>query len=236
MGITIHYSGKLDDARVLPDLLLAAKHSCFQREWEYQEIDERIIGKVERWIPSDDEEIHTKTASIDDTLRGLIINPHPESESVWLTFNQRAELCFYMPLQETGMYWENKLLFTKTQFAPLDIHIAICELLHLIQDKYFPSLQVSDEGEYWETRDPDRLARNIGMLNGIMDRLETALNDENADNPIADAIRDAADEAEKRDGKPARRKKGKMNVERGAKIKLHSPEWKRGRGASANKN
>jgi hypothetical protein len=234
MGITIHYSGKLDDARVLPDLLLAAKHFCFQRKWEYAEIDERIIGQVERWIPSDDEEIHTQIAPIDDTLRGLIIQPHAESESVWLTFNQHGELCFYMPLQKTGTYWENKLLFTKTQFAPLDIHIAICELLHLIQDRYFPSLQVSDEGEYWETRDPNLLAQNTGKLNAIMDHLETALNDEG--DPIADEIRRAVDEADSKEGKPRKRKKKKLQVERGARITVPDPEWKRGRGISANKN
>lgn len=234
MGITIHYSGKLDDARVLPDLLLAAKHFCFQRKWEYAEIDERIIGQVERWIPSDDEEIHTQIAPIDDTLRGLIIQPHAESESVWLTFNQHGELCFYMPLQKTGTYWKNKLLFTKTQFAPLDIHIAICELLHLIQDRYFPSLQVSDEGEYWETRDPNLLAQNTGKLNAIMDHLETALNDEG--DPIADEIRRAVDEADSKEGKPRKRKKKKLQVERGARITVPDPEWKRGRGISANKN
>ncbi len=233
MGITIHYSGKLDDARVLPNLRLAATHFCFQRKWEYEEIDERIIGKVERWIPSDDEEIHTQIAPIDDTLRGLIIQPHAESESVWLTFNQYSELCFYMPLQKAGMYWENKLLFTKTQFAPLDIHIAICEMLHLIQDKYFPSLRVTDEGEYWETRDPDRLAQNLGKLNMIMDSAERARGDE--DNPMTKEIRRAADEAKGKQDKEDKPKKG-LKVERGAKITIRNPEWKRGRGISANKN
>ncbi len=99
---------------------------------------------------------------------------------------------------------------------------------------YFPSLQVSDEGEYWETRDPNRLAQNTGKLNAIMDHLETALNDEG--DPIADEVRRAVDEVDSKEGKPRKRKKKKLQVERGARITVRDPEWKRGRGTSASKN
>lgn len=233
MGITIHYNGKLDDPRVLPELLIAARQFCSERGWNYQQIDDRIIGKVERWIPSDDEQVHTKTSRIDDTQRGVLIDPHPESGPVWLIFNEKHELCFYMPVQEPGNYWENKLLFTKTQFAPIDNHIAICELLHLIQDKYFPSLEVSDEGEYFETGDRERLAQRIGKLNAIMDHLERALTNEDEDNPIVKEIRRAVDEADQDQDK--KKKKG-LKVERGKKISVADPLWKRGHGSSAHKN
>ena len=236
MGITIHYHGKLDDPRVLPDLLLAARHFCFQRKWKFENIDDRVIGTVERVKSYESENIETITAPIDDVQRGLLIDPHPDSEPVWLLFNQHGELCFYMPLPEPGQYWENKLLFTKTQFAPLDTHISICELLHLIQDRYFSSLQVSDEGEYFETHDPARLAQNIGKLNAIMDRVENALTDEESSDPMIDAIRDAVDDAEATDGKPRKPRKRKMQVERGKKLTVRDPVWKRGHGSSANKN
>lgn len=236
MGITIHYNGKLDDPRALDELLIAAKSFCHGHQWKYHEIDDRVLGKVERWIPSDDEEVHTETARVDDRQRGLLIHPHPESETVWLTFNQAGELCFYMPQSNSGHYWENKLLFTKTQFAPIEIHIAICDLLHLIQGNYFPSLQVSDEGEYWETRDREHLAQKIGDLSAIMDRLETALGDENSDDPAVSAIRDAVDQAEQLAGKPKKDKKRKLKVERGKKITTRDPDWKRDHGISANQN
>lgn len=236
MGITIHYSGKLDDPRVLPDLLTAARHFCFQRKWKYIDVDDRILGTVERWIPSDDEQVHTKESPIDDTPRGIIAQPHLESESVFLTFNQQGELCFYMPEPEPGHYWENKLLFTKTQFAPLDVHISICELLQLVRDRYFPSLRVVDEGEYWETRDPARLAQNFGKLNALMDQLATALQD--PDHPITQEIQGAiaARDAKEKDTKKEKRKKKGLKFERGAKIKLPDPLWKRGHGRSAGRN
>ena len=156
MGITIHYSGKLDAPRVLPELIIAARHFCSQRGWEYQDLDDRVLGKVERRtmthvkneelsnaeIDWTDTIVETNIFPLDDVQRGVLIKPHSECEPVWLIFNQSGELCFYLPEQEPGHYWENKFLFTKTQFAPIDIHVAICDLLHLIQDQYFPSLQV----------------------------------------------------------------------------------------------
>lgn len=206
MGITIHYHGTLDDPRVLPEMLIAMRHFCFKRGWKYIDVDDRIIGTVERWIPGDGEEIQTAESPIDDTLRGVIIQPHPKSESVWLTFNQHGELCFYHGEEKAGQYWEQRGGFTKTQFAPMDTHIAICELLHLLQDHYFPSLDVSDEGEYWETRDPAKLAQNLGMLDRLMDSLSQRLDD-----------------------------KG-ISHERGKSIDIRDPEWKRDHGTSAGKN
>ena len=141
-----------------------------------------------------------------------------------------------MPESKSGHYWENKLLFTKTQFAPIEIHMAICDLLHLIQDDYFPSLQVSDEGEYFETRDAQQLAQKIGFLSGIMDRLEQKLSEEDSDDPAVNAIRNAVDQVEQLEGKPKKNKKRKLKVERGKKITTRDPDWKRDHGISAGKN
>ncbi len=234
MGITIHYSGKLDDPRVLAQLLAEARHFCFQRRWKYIDVDDRILGTVERRIPSDAESVRTQTSPIDDTLRGILIQPHPKSESVFLTFNQNGELCFYMPQATPGHFGENKSLFTKTQFAPLDIHISICELLALIRDKYFPSLRVVDEGEYWETRDPARLAENFGRLNTLMDQVAHALND--PDHPLTQEIQRALDDAQDDAANPDPRQKKGMRLERGARIKPSDPLWKRGHGCSAGRN
>jgi len=242
MGVTIHYNGKLDDPRALDELFITAKRFCHEHHWQFQEIDERVIGKVERSIV-DKEEPETNTvyytsvhAPIDDRQRGLLIQPHPESETVWLTFNQDGELCFYLPESKSGHYWENKLLFTKTQFAPIAIHIAICDLLHQIQDRHFPSMEVYDEGEYFETRDRERLAQRIGFLNTVMDHLEQKLADADTDDPAVTAIRDAVDQADDLAGKSKKNKKRKLSVERGKKITTRDPEWKRDHGISANRN
>ncbi len=238
MGITIHYSGRLDDAHVLPNLVLEAKQFARKRKWRAQEIDERIIGKVEHYVDTGPKTdiVKIKTEPIDNALRGIVIHPHAQSESISLTFNLQSELCSYMPLQEQGLYWENKLLFTKTQFAPLEVHIAICELLHLLKEKYFPSLDVSDEGEYFETVDAELLAEKLNFLNAAMGMLEHELSDPHSENKFAKSIRKAVDEADGKNGKRRSSKKGKLKVARGVAIKVRKPEWTRNRGTSATRN
>lgn len=229
MGITIHYHGQLEDPGVLPDLLMAARHFCFQRHWKYHDVDDRILGTLERWIPAAGEVVRTESTPVDDTLRGILISPHKMCETVVLTFNQHGMLCFYLPEPQPGRYWEEKYLSTKTQFAPLDIHISICELLHLVQDRFFPSLEVTDEGDYFQTNDPLRLAQNIATLGAAMDNLEAAMKDQ-------DTGQDAVDGAEEGDDKPRRERKRKIRVERGKQLTVGEPMWKRGHGESANKN
>jgi hypothetical protein len=42
--------------------------------------------------------------------------------------------------------------FTKTQFAGIDCHLKVVDLLRAIQP-FFRELKVEDEGEFWETKD-----------------------------------------------------------------------------------
>lgn len=229
MGITIHYHGKLEDPSVLPDLLIAARHFCFQRHWKYRDVDDRILGTLERWIPTSGDEVRTETTPVDDTLRGILILPHKMCEAVALTFTQHGMLCFYHPEPEPGRYWEERSLSTKTQFAPLDIHISICELLHMVQDRFFPNLKVIDEGEYFQTLDPLRLAQNIATLAAAMDNLEAAMKD-------VDASPGTVEGSEEHDDKPRKERKRKIKVERGKQLTMSEPLWKRGHGESAHKN
>jgi hypothetical protein len=246
MGITIHYNGKIERAR-LTEMLDAARLYCAEQRWAALEIEERIIGHVERVVETRETKIEmygiegtqvetiTKQFPIDDTLRGLLITIHPESEPVWLTFNEAGEMVYYMALNDVGAYWENKLLFTKTQFAGVDTHIAVCEFLHWLNEAYMPDLHVYDEGDYYESGDASRLARAFDTLNGIMDRLQNALEDPDSDDPAANLARDltAASADQAAEEKPKRKK---IKVERGKTISRPDPQWKRGRGISANKN
>ncbi|WP_447640461.1 MULTISPECIES: hypothetical protein [Chitinophagaceae] len=46
--------------------------------------------------------------------------------------------------------------YCKTQFAEIETHLKIIELLNLIQEN-FETLNIFDEGEFWETKDLDLL-------------------------------------------------------------------------------
>lgn len=246
MGITIHYNGHIERAR-LAEMLDAAQLYCAEQRWHALEIEERIIGHVERVVETRETKIEmygiegvavesiTKQFPIDDTQRGLLITVHPESEPVWLTFNEAGEMIYYMALDDAGAYWENKSLFTKTQFAGVETHIAVCEFLHWLNDTYMPDLHVYDEGAYYESGDAQKLARAFGTLNGILDRLQSTLENADSDDPEMNVVREIIESTvdESTDEKPKRKK---LKVERGKAIPFRDPQWKRGRGVSANKN
>lgn len=233
MGITIHYKGQLDDPARLPELLLGVKHFCFKRDWAYREIDERIIGQAERLIfnevdasgqledstPVEWKDVYydTEVLDVDDHIRGLIIDVHPDCETVHLLFNRQGLLRSYAP-QSPGYYTEQQYFFAKTQFAPIEVHVAICELLRFVKDNYMPGLKVTDEGWYWETGDREKLAMHLGFISDKMREL------------METRLKEFEQFLDKKYGG------GELQIEMGKKIEVREPPWKEGWGQSAGEN
>lgn len=156
MTMAIHYNGKLENRARLDEMLDAARLYCAEQRWMYRDVDEKIIGMVERTTPTAD--INTETVPINDTLTGILVTIHPRTEPLWLTFTNAGELAYYMPVDAGDTYWELKSLSTRTGAAGIETHLAVCELLHDLQANYFPGLHVYDESGYFESRDPERLS------------------------------------------------------------------------------
>lgn len=102
---------------------------------------------------------------VDERVKGIIINLHPECESFEITWNvsrgRKAYLASYIQLPP-GDLWDEIHCFTKTQYAPLWCHVTICKLLRFLQNHFGVKLRVDDEGEYYKTGDLDKLAEKMG--------------------------------------------------------------------------
>jgi len=233
MGVTIHYSGHLDDPAKLPELLLGVKRFCFKRGWACREVDERIVGQAERFmfnevdvsgqlkdgtlVDGKDVYYDTEAFDVDDHIRGLSIAVHPDCEMVHLLFNRQGLLRRY-EARAPGYYTEQKYSFVKTQFAPIEVHIAICELLRFVKDNYMPGLKVTDEGWYWETGDREKLAMHLGFISDKMRELmETKLEE------FKQFLSEKYGSDEPR-------------FEMGKKIEVRDPPWKEDWGQSAGEN
>jgi hypothetical protein len=238
MSVTIYYNGKLDERARLPELLDAARFYCAEERWHCLDVEERILGHVERTAGPNPVEASTQSFPIDDSMQGILITPHRESEPIRLTFNEAGELAYYMPLNDLGDYLENKTLFTGTQFARVATHIAVCEFLHFIQDNYMPGLHVYDEGGFFESGDETTFVRSFDTLDFIMDPVQTTPEEEAQDAP-ADRTRGIDDAdliiGDLAPGDPPKRKRKALHVEPGSPINLPKPRWKRRHGASAHK-
>jgi len=222
MGVTIHYGGRLRDTAGLPDLVQELQVACGRLGWPYRLVDERVVGVAEHHTynhdPDDTVHVTVETTPLDDRWRGVVIHP-PGCETLFLTFNRKGELIVYdAPWGEPdspGRYHARTYVWVKTQFSDPDIHIAVCSLLRIVE-KYAAEWEVTDEGDYWESGDRERLAALMGKLNAAMAMLAS---DEGRE-MLADLL------GEEIEG----------TVEIGKRIQQPAPLWRRNWGDSAGEN
>lgn len=150
MGITIHYSGKIDNKNDILDLVDELMDFADISKWDYRVIDE-------------------------PQLTGIILYIHPDSESFSLTFDNKGELKSYFTYQdESGREAIKEInpLFVKTQFAGVQTHITIIKLLQYIKKRYISNLEVKDEGKFWDTGDVKLLKERFTYLKKALEKTE----------------------------------------------------------------
>ncbi|WP_442485029.1 hypothetical protein [Aeoliella sp. SH292] len=176
--MTIHYRGKLADPaqlETLEDLLI--------------DLILELGGQVEVW---------RSVAEHDSSrvVRGLLVNIEPGQETLSLLFSPEGFLTplVYISEAELGTMEPLPWCSIKTQYGTPVGHAAVVEILTLLLDHFLPDLEVHDETEYWEHRDPQRmiaaLNRNAMILRTFADALEnTHLTDEALESPEIVATR-----------------------------------------------
>jgi len=128
MGITIHFEGKLKDEGSFNKVMTSSREFADEQGWPYSDISEEEVT-LQRVKGEEDWNYVGPT-------RGVEIQPHDNSEPLRLEFDKD------LYIQE----------YVKTQFAPQEVHILITKLLKSFEPE-FSSIEVIDEGEYYETGD-----------------------------------------------------------------------------------
>ncbi|MGM0620754.1 MAG: hypothetical protein ACQETJ_06905 [Bacteroidota bacterium] len=174
MGISIHYKGKLDSPKLVKSFCEEVQDIAQSMEWEFTVIGPELKDK--------------------NGLKGLIIKPHEKAELLQFAFDKKGYLRNALLLEYENIN-DNYTFFNhiKTQFAPIEIHVAVIKLLKYLKEKYMHNLEVNDEGLFWETGDIDILkektyflAKAINDLGDVLDSIPFEKGD-NAES-IADKI------------------------------------------------
>src|SRR5690625_2262803 len=163
MGLSIHYSGYLKKANLLPELIREVKDVAEIYEWKYQ-----IFDTV---FP--DEQFQKEVDF--DNLYGISFRP-PDSETISLVFlsNGRmvcpASVSFFK--KDVTDYEESWIYTTsvKTQYAGVRVHQVIILFFRYLNDKYFRDFEMMDESYYWETNDEAKMIEQFNTLNALIDR------------------------------------------------------------------
>ncbi|MBN2891345.1 MAG: hypothetical protein JXL97_05725 [Bacteroidales bacterium] len=167
MGLTIHYSGIFNAKASLSAFIEDVVDILKPLNFDFQ------VYETEFPIGIENTEDLTQ-------IYGLSFTP-PNCETVSLSFlaNRRMSSSEHVHLWGDATDDEQKRflykLFTKTQFAGVETHQFIISLFKYLQKRnYFESIDIVDEGKYWETGNVDVLKENFAKYNQILDHVSIA--------------------------------------------------------------
>jgi hypothetical protein len=159
MGVSIHYRGALADLSRVEDF-----------EDRVIDLVLAIGGNVRLWRSADERDRSRM-------VRGLIVDLAPGQEPTSLLLSPEGWLIHLIEVQdaEKGVLPEPPWCSVKTQFGPIEGHVALVELLAALKAEFIPDLEVSDEGGYWERRDLNELRQKTAFVGQAIDALADAL-------------------------------------------------------------
>lgn len=159
MGITIHYRGTMDDITKVESMEDRVLDLVFS-----------LGGRATIWRSYADDD-H------DRVIRGLMVDMAPGQDTFSLLISPEGHLTplFQIDDAEKTPFDEPPYCFVKTQFGSLQGHIAIVHLLDALRQQYCSNLEVTDEGEYYENRDVNKLTQKMQLLNSAISSMEEGL-------------------------------------------------------------
>jgi len=100
--------------------------------------------------------------------------PGPKAESLSFFFDREGNLRSPMDMVsilDGTLDPEHAWVSVKTQFASPEVHVWIVGLLKYLRKRYVSDLQVSDEGEYWETGDMRVLKEKMDLIDKKLEHI-----------------------------------------------------------------
>ena len=169
MGLSFHYNGRFSGNASLPDMIEEVKDIAETRKWPYNIFETEFDGE---FIPG---KVH------DGKIYGISFTP-PECETVSICFLSNGRMSCPVNLKFYGDSkdeTEQEYLYmqsVKTQFAGEEIHKFLIELFRYLQKQgYFETLNITDEGQYWETGDEKLLHKIFKRYTHLLDSFKFAV-------------------------------------------------------------
>ncbi|MBL7814113.1 MAG: hypothetical protein JNL70_03830 [Saprospiraceae bacterium] len=186
MGVTIHYRGKLKSPELIPDIVHEVEEICLSNNWSFRLINDPSEGQkvVARGDIFVSESIEPEFGfDIDehlDKLRGITFEPHKESETVTFLFDTEGVMHSLFPdfFSKAKYPWS----FVKTQYAGVETHIRIINLMRYLKKKYFSKFEIRDEGGYYPYGNEAELQERFDYLNNAMATVHDIFDNMDIDN------------------------------------------------------
>jgi hypothetical protein len=143
MGVTIHFEGNSRGLSSIAQIVAAARDFAQIHGWRVQALDQS--DTTLKRVQDEEDRIYR------GPVTGVALFPHDWCDPVRLEFDSDGYI------QE----------FTKTQFAGVDTHTEIVQLLRRLEP-LFEKFLVDDEGEFWDGGDRNLLALHFANTNNAI--------------------------------------------------------------------
>lgn len=173
MGLSFHYKGALKNPQLLKKMIEEVTDISKANHWNYHVFEEAF--------PNDIFSLDSKT----DFIYGICYSP-PNCEPVCLTFLSSGKMCAFYNVEHSKIIDEESddyYISVKTQFAGFQIHKQLIILFDYLNKRYFENFDLTDEGNYWETRNEqlleDTFKKYTHLIEGFRSLLEKIPLEEN---------------------------------------------------------
>jgi len=136
--LSIHYKGSCEP-KVMQKLISELKAISEEMQWKYTIIE-------------------------DEKFLGIIISFEEKCEPLYFIINNQGRLINLAWLNDENPDDAAYYIAVKTNFSTIDIHIVIVKLLKYVKQKYIQNLEVTDEGDYYETENKEILTQKWNLL------------------------------------------------------------------------
>jgi hypothetical protein len=175
MGVSIHYRGRLNDVGQLASLCEELTDIAAAMGWQSTRLDDDWEQPANARL-----RITPTGARIDGHLglKGILVTPEGGAESLNFFFDRDGNLrcpVSMVSILDGTLDAEQAWVSIKTQFTSPEIHVWIVGLLKYLKKRYISDLQVSDEGEYWETGDIRILKEKMDLIGEKIEHIASKL-------------------------------------------------------------
>lgn len=166
MGLSFHYKGALKNPGLLQKMIEEVIDISLANQWKFHIFEEAFPN-------------HAFTLnSYNDSIYGICFSP-PNCEVVCLTFLSNGKMSPFYNLEPSKVYvneLDDNYLSVKTQFAGPEIHKQLINIFDYINKKYFENFDLTDEGNYWETKNEQLLEDTFEKYTNLINGFDSLLN------------------------------------------------------------
>ena len=202
MGLSFHYQGRLQEAKLLPKLITELEDICDILGWK-SKVFNTTFPKDAYTSPLDDDEYGIMIFPQDTEPVSFVMDSHGRLMNLWLRkmLNENGEGEIKVVTVKLDLNQENPEPEITEDFKSIDMedmvfqisvkntsidttsYIKVLELIRYLSEKYLTDFKMEDESNYWETRSVEKLNNKMDKINTFIETFDELIKEKKINSP-----------------------------------------------------